>query len=85
MSNKNYIRGRAKEYRIKKKFEKMGYVCIRSAGSHSFADIIAVHPIKMSIVFIQCKPKKYSHKKADELRLKYKWLFNRFECYFDVI
>ena len=40
--NKNYIRGRAKEYRLKNKLEKQGKIVIRSAGSHSFADLISI-------------------------------------------
>ena len=44
--NKNYKNGRAREYRIIKKLEKEGWLCIRSAGSHSPIDIIAMMPFK---------------------------------------
>jgi len=40
--NKNYKSGVAREYRIMKKLEKEGWFCIRSAGSHSPIDIIAI-------------------------------------------
>jgi len=40
--NKNYKNGAAREYRIMKKLEKEGWFCIRSAGSHSPIDIIAI-------------------------------------------
>jgi len=41
MTNKNYNRGRAFEYRVKRFLENRGYMCFRSAGSHSVADLIA--------------------------------------------
>jgi len=41
MTNKNYNRGRNFEYRIRRFLESRGYLCFRSAGSHSMADIIA--------------------------------------------
>jgi Archaeal holliday junction resolvase (hjc). len=44
--NKNYIKGRNKEYRIKRKLEKEGYYVIRSAGSHSYFDLIAINKEK---------------------------------------
>ena len=70
--NKNYRRGRSKEYRIKKKYEKLGYTVLRTAGSHGFADLIA---LKINeIIFIQVKPKKFSEKKKRELLEKYDWL-----------
>ena len=71
MTNKNYNNGRAKEYRIKKKLEAEGWFVIRSAGSHSIVDLIALKnrvyadvPAGMEKLFsrttvrlIQCKPK----------------------------
>ena len=41
ISNKNYVKGRAFEYQIKKLFEKKGFMVFRTAGSHSPADLIA--------------------------------------------
>jgi len=40
--NKNYKSGAAREYRIMKRLEEEGWFCIRSAGSHSPIDIIAI-------------------------------------------
>lgn len=71
MPNKNYNNGRAKEYRIKKKLEKENWFVLRSAGSHTKIDLIAImgvtteaYPQKKPfraespiIRFIQCKPK----------------------------
>lgn len=85
MPNKNYLKGRAKEQRIKRKLEKEGYICIRSAGSKSFADIICIDRNVGIVRFIQCKPKNFSEKKKKELLKKYCWLFNILKCSFEVI
>lgn len=57
MVNKNYNRGRAFEYRVKKHLEKKGYFVVRSAGSKSPFDLVAIsrrvrYP---DIMLIQCK------------------------------
>ena len=44
MTNKQYVRGRAYEYKVKRKLEKEGWLVIRSAGSHSLFDLIAIKP-----------------------------------------
>lgn len=38
----NYERGRAKEYRVATKLRKDGWLVIRSAGSHSEFDLVAI-------------------------------------------
>lgn len=53
MSETNYQKGRRLEYRVKKHFEDKGYLVIRSAGSHSPIDLIAISPFE--VVFIQVK------------------------------
>ncbi len=59
MPNKNYNRGRAFEYKIKKEFEKKGCLVFRTAGSHSVADLIAIPPLRnvkeWNPILIQCK------------------------------
>ena len=62
MTNNNYKRGRAFEYRVMTMCEKAGYTVMRSAGSHSKADIIAIKSIyddnnyaATDVLFIQCK------------------------------
>lgn len=60
MPNKNYINGRAKEYRIIHRLEKEGWYCIRSAGSHKAIDIIAMRRSPDGIIELYCvqsKPK----------------------------
>ncbi len=56
MPNNNYKRGRAKEYRVKKKYEKCGYYVIRTAGSHGVCDLVAFGKAG-NVIPIQCKPK----------------------------
>lgn len=85
MVNKNYVSGRAKEYRIKKQFEDKGYIVLRTAGSHGFADLIAIHPNQRLVKFIQCKPKDFPDSKAVELQKRYNWLHACFGCSFLIL
>lgn len=57
MPNKNYLRGRRFEWEVKKQLEQSGYSVMRTAGSHGFADIIAIRHAngQTHIRFIQCK------------------------------
>jgi len=74
MPNKNYISGRQKEYRLKKKYEERGFIVIRAAGSHGFADLVAVHRKSKLVLFIQSKPKNFSQKAAARLYDEYHWI-----------
>lgn len=53
MTNRNYRRGRALEYRIKKWLEERGFRVIRASGSHGEYDLVAISD--KEVVFIQCK------------------------------
>ena len=53
MVNKNYVSGRRFEYLIKKELQDQGWIAIRSAGSHSPFDIIAIKEDK--ILLLQLK------------------------------
>ena len=64
--NRNYKNGREKEYRTRKKLLEDGWeVVVRSAGSHSPFDLIAVKKPRDGcdastlgeILLVQCKPK----------------------------
>ena len=44
MPNKNYITGRRFEYKVRDEWRAKGYVALRSAGSHSPYDVIALQP-----------------------------------------
>lgn len=77
----NYRKGRDKEYRIKKLYEQMGYIVLRTAGSHGFADLVAVREFPKEIIFIQVKPDKYLKEK---LIRQWYWLNADFPCSFIV-
>ena len=75
MPNKNYNRGRAFEYRVKKHLEDRGYLVVRSAGSKSPFDLVAI-PTKeyeedngfSNVLLIQCKyGAKISKKERDKI------------------
>ena len=60
MANKNYVNGRAYEYKVKKYFEGMGYLMVRSAGSKSPIDLIGLNRKKGVLIVLQCKHGKLS-------------------------
>lgn len=82
--NRNYVRGRAKEYRLRNKYQKQGYMCYRTAGSHGTADLICIHPLKKEILFIQSKPKNYPAKATQRLLAGNNWLNDTFKGEFRV-
>jgi hypothetical protein len=58
MPNRNYISGRAYEYKVKRHWESQGYVVLRSAGSRGPFDLVALPGPKLrqkKVVAIQCK------------------------------
>lgn len=81
----NYTKGRAKEYRLKHGYEGNGYICIRSAGSHSFSDLVIIDKETRRIRFIQSKPKKYPESQRKKLEQEYDWINNDFQCSFEVV
>ena len=83
--NKNYAKGRAKEYRIMKKYRDKGFTTLRSAGSHSFVDVICIDTENKFIKFIQVKPKSFSVKKTADLKsLNERFSGDGWRCAFDV-
>ena len=50
-----YARGRHKEYRLKKKYEREGCIVIRSSGSHSPVDLVVIDYNEKKIKLIQSK------------------------------
>ena len=71
MPNANYQKGRRKEYSLKKKFEREGFIVLRTAGSHGFADLIAIDRDARVIKFIQCKPDNFSEMSKEMLEKEY--------------
>ncbi len=79
--NRNYINGRAKEYRVKHAKERDGFVVIRASGSHGLFDLVAIRaPGKRGtnsdhegrgdglIQLIQCKSGKSQERELKKLR-----------------
>ena len=86
MVNKNYQKGRAKEYRICNQLKEDGFIISqRSAGSHSPIDVFAIHKKKKKIVFVQAKPKSMSDKNKKKLADELDWLNGNFKVEFKVI
>ena len=85
MGNKNYLSGRRKEYKIQNSLRDNGYIALRTAGSHGFADIIAIDRENKKIKFIQCKPKKFSYNNIQKLNEENKWCSGLFEIEFIVV
>lgn len=54
----NYRYGRDKEYLIQSMLEAEGYYTIRSAGSHSAVDIVALHKERAKVLLLQVKSTK---------------------------
>jgi Holliday junction resolvase len=73
MVNKNYVSGRRFEYVIKKELQDQGWIAIRSAGSHSPFDIIAIKGDK--ILLLQLKKYQGGKMPLSEYRKEMRKLF----------
>ena len=83
MPNKNYVKGRKKEYLICKRLRDTGWDIVqRSAGSHSPIDIFAIDKESRLIKLIQAKPEGFNSKKIEE---NFKWLSGKYTVIFEVI
>lgn len=85
MPNKNYLKGRRKEYSIKWKLEELGMIALRSAGSHSPIDVIGIDKERKIIKLIQCKPASMSEKAKQAIVEQNKGLQGHFIVTFEVI
>jgi len=83
MTNKNYQKGRAKEYRVRKKWEEAGWTVLRTAGSHGFADLVAIND--EYVMFIQCKPNDFPASEERRLIKENEWARKKRRCGFMVI
>jgi len=75
MSLNKYQKGLRKEYKVKKKLEREGCIVLRSAGSHGFADLVAIDKKNCIIRFIQCKSDNFSEKEKEKL-MEENFIFN---------
>ena len=83
MPNPNYVKGRRKEYKIRKELLEEGFDIVqRTAGSHCPFDLIAVDIKRRVIKLVQCKPDKFNSSKIEE---EFRDLNNVFRVEFVVI
>jgi len=85
MPNKNYQKGRRKEYKYVKLMKDKGFIAQRSAGSHSPFDVIAINPETHQIKLIQCKPDSMNSAQAQKIRNENKKLNGLFLVSFSVV
>ena len=75
MPNKNYLKGKHKEWKITQELKKEGFeIAQRSAGSHSPIDVFAINRGTREILFIQSKPNNFSEKAKQKLLYEFRWL-----------
>ena len=68
LGNKNYRKGRRKEYKICEELKKQGFDLVqRTAGSRSPIDIIAIDTGTRRILLIQSKPDNFATSKEIKL------------------
>lgn len=86
MPNKNYLKGRRKEYKIRREYLNNDWDIVqRTAGSHSPVDIIAIDKITKRIDFIQCKPDDMTEKEKEKIISENQWLNGVFRTEFRVV
>jgi len=85
MPNKNYEKGRRKEYKIVKQYKDKGYnIAQRSAGSHSPIDVFAIDKSTRTIKLIQAKPNSMSNAAKQKILDENQWLNGLFKVVFEV-
>jgi len=72
MPNKNYVKGRKKEYKLVKREKLKGRISFRSAGSHSPIDVVSIDTEFKVINLIQSKPDFWNEKQRKNLEEKNK-------------
>ena len=84
MPNKNYIKGRKKEYKIVKEYRDKGFDIVqRTAGSHSPFDVIAIHTKEKKILLVQSKSS-VPQSARDKLVIDNRLLNGKFKVSFEV-
>jgi len=86
MPNKNYRKGRRKEYAISDKLKKEGFDIVqRSKGSHSPIDLFAINKETKEIRLIQSKPNDYPESQTKKVISENEWLNDHFNVEFVVM
>ena len=86
MPNKNYQKGRRKEYGVCDQLKKDGFeIAQRTAGSHSPIDVIAINKETKEIKFIQVKAGGMGSDEQTKLYKEMDWLNKgKFNVSFDI-
>ena len=83
MPNKHYLKGKAKEQRVKKKYQENGWIMLRMAGSKGFSDLVGIHKEKREVIFIQVKTgKSWTERMTEKVLEEYDWIKGTFETRF---
>jgi len=85
MPNKNYLKGRRKEYKHVKIMREKGFLSQRTAGSHSPFDVIAINQETKEIRLIQCKPDSMNAHQQQKIRNENRKLNGVFKVKFSVV
>jgi Holliday junction resolvase len=86
MPNKNYVKGRKKEYKICEGLKDKGWnIAQRTAGSHSPIDIFAINKKTKTILFIQSKPDNYPEREANKIKRDLEYLQGIWKVEFKLI
>ena len=86
MANKNYKKGRRKEYAITEQLKKDGFeIAQRSAGSHSPIDVFAINKKTREIKFVQVKAGGIGDAEQTRIYKEMDWLNKgKFEVSFEI-
>lgn len=84
MPNRNYEKGRRKEYAICHKLRNAGFIAFRSAGSHSPVDVVGIDGKNKKIKLVQAKPDSMSDKARERISTENILLNGKFDVEFVV-
>ena len=87
MPNKNYAKGRRREYSVIDKLRDEGCweIVQRSKGSHSPIDVFAINKKEKKIKLIQVKPDNFSQFQEDKILKEHSWLSDSFNVEFEIV
>jgi Holliday junction resolvase len=85
MSNKQYVKGRRKEYKVVNQAKAKGQLAFRSAGSHSPVDVVIIDSHSKVIHLVQCKPDSMTNTAKDKIYQENMDLEGTYLVYFDII
>ena len=84
MPNKQYEKGRRKEYKIVHAEKDKGRIAFRSAGSHSPIDVVSIDVKNRKIFLIQSKPDSWTEHQIMKLLNENEFFSGRYDARFEV-